>query len=387
MSTGADWIAQHDLLRIDYAMLSITSTVFAVRVGIQLWRRRRIEAQDILLCIAFLAYLVFTILYIVITPIFFKIQALQAGQIAPWPSMMAEIKFTSEVMWQSGMEYWTCLWFVKFSLLTLYKKLLAGMPKVYLWTWWGTLIFCIVTWATCIITGPGLACNDTKKFFNEGVLCSSPAETRRQTANLYYAYAVDTLTNLMVMTLPIRLIWNLQMEKAKKVGCGLLFASGFVCILFSTIRIVQVGQDGKPRSPDPKWLTMWTIIECSTAVIIGCCPMFASVVPKGRTPPVNPVSYDSHGYVRQSPNRSNESGSHRLKRMMSSKNREKTGGKTMENISISRTGHDSQEELPERRTRGTGILITEELREQHEQRLEEDRRMEEAWLKTEQSNV
>lgn len=56
------------------------------------------------------------------------------------------------------------------------------------------------TWATCIITGPGLACNDTEKFFNQGVLCSSQSETRRQTANLYYAYAVDTLTNLMGMS-------------------------------------------------------------------------------------------------------------------------------------------------------------------------------------------
>ena len=55
MSTGTDWISQNDLLRIDYAMLAITSIVFATRVGIQLWRRRRIEVQDILLCIAFLA--------------------------------------------------------------------------------------------------------------------------------------------------------------------------------------------------------------------------------------------------------------------------------------------------------------------------------------------
>jgi len=149
MSTGADWISQHDLLRIDYAMLAITSTVFAARIGVQLWRRRRIEMQDILLCIAFLAYLAFTILYIVITPIFFKIQALQAGEIAPWSSMMADIKLASEVMWQSGMEYWTCLWFVKFSLLALYKKLLVGMPKPYLWTWWGTLIFCMVVSKRC----------------------------------------------------------------------------------------------------------------------------------------------------------------------------------------------------------------------------------------------
>ena len=32
------------------------------------------------------------------------------------------------------------------------------------------------------------------------------------------------------MFLPIRLLWNLQMERQKKIGCGLLFASGFVCI-------------------------------------------------------------------------------------------------------------------------------------------------------------
>jgi len=128
-------------------------------------------------------------------------------------------------------------------------------------------------------------------------------------------------------------------------------------------------------------------VNTPLAIIIGCGPMFASVVPKGRSQPTIPVSHDSRGYVRQSPNRSNESGSHRLKRMLSSKGREKTGGKTLDNISISRTGHDSQEELPERRTGGTGILITEELRKQHRQRLEEDRRMEEAGLKTEKSIV
>lgn len=125
-------------------MVAMTSAVFAVRVALQAWRRKAVEAQDILLFIAFLAYLAFAILYIVITPIFFKIQALQAGLVAPWPTMMTDIRFASKVMWQSGMEYWTCLWFVKLSLLVLYKKLLVGMPKVYLWTWWGTLIFCIV---------------------------------------------------------------------------------------------------------------------------------------------------------------------------------------------------------------------------------------------------
>ena len=207
------------------------------------------------------------------------------------------------------------------------------------------------------------------------------------------------------MFLPIRLIWNLQMEKPKKIGCGLLFASGLVCILFSTIRIVQVGQDGKPRSPDPKWLTMWTIIECSTgkrskptlshqadvllAVIIGCCPMLASIVPKRRTLPSSTVSFDTQGYVRQSPNRSGEGAprSHGLRNMLGSKSREKSSEKNSGNISMSRTGHESEEELPPRRTDGAGIRITDEIREQYRLRMEEDQRMEEARLKLEQSQV
>lgn len=192
------------------------------------------------------------------------------------------------------------------------------------------------------------------------------------------------------MFLPIRLIWNLQMEKAKKIGCGLLFASGFVCILFSTIRIVQVGQDGKPKSPDPKWLTLWTIVECSTgegcflpclnhtdaspAVMIGCCPMLASVVPKSWSRPSGRASFNAEGYIEQSPNGSDETGSksQRLRNMHSSRSRKKRSEKSSQQVSVA-----TQDELLDRRTGGTGIRITDEMREQHMRRMEENQCMEE----------
>ena len=144
MDPTKSWISQNDLLRTDYAMVSLTSTVFVARVVVQISRRKIVEMQDIWLYVAFAAYLAFTILYIIITPTFFKIEELQKGTGTPWAGMQKDIRFASEVMWSSGMEYWTCLWFVKFSLLALYKKLLVGMPNAYLWTWWGTLIFCII---------------------------------------------------------------------------------------------------------------------------------------------------------------------------------------------------------------------------------------------------
>lgn len=70
---------------------------------------------------------------------------------------------------------------------------------------------------------------------------------------------------MAVMFLPIRLTWNLQMPRAQKVGVFVLFGSGFICIAFATLRVVQLGIDGRGRTttPEPKWMLLWTVLECS----------------------------------------------------------------------------------------------------------------------------
>lgn len=46
------------------------------------------------------------------------------------------------------------------------------------------------------------------------------------------------------MVLPIRLTWNLQMERKQKYGIIALFGSGVVCIIFATIRLILLGVEG-----------------------------------------------------------------------------------------------------------------------------------------------
>jgi hypothetical protein len=75
----------------------------------------------------------------------------------------------------------------------------------------------------------------------------------------------------MVMILPIRLVWNLQMPMREKLAVGILFSSGFVCIFFATLRIVQIGfADGKSQSPFPEWQIIWTVVEASTGTFLPC---------------------------------------------------------------------------------------------------------------------
>jgi hypothetical protein len=124
------------------------------------------------------------------------------------------------------------------------------------------------------------------------------------------------------MFLPIRLTWNLQMPKVQKMCVFVLFGSGFICIAFATLRIIQLGIDGRGETttPEPKWMLLWTVLECSIgkciffysrtiygrvlltnlppAIVIGCSPAFAVFIRK-RINSSKTRSYNAEGYLKQ----------------------------------------------------------------------------------------
>lgn len=101
----------------------------------------------------------------------------------------------------------------------------------------------------------------------------------------------------------MKLTWNLKMPQMQKVGVRILFGTGLICILFATVRVVQIGSktNGGNTQPEPAWLMLWTMLESSVAVIIACCPAFAALYRTARdTQPRR--SYDARGYLKQESN-------------------------------------------------------------------------------------
>lgn len=147
-SLSNSWISQEVLLRTDHIMIAVPSVVFVARVIVQIYRRRtRVEWQDGWLYLAFAAFIAFSTCYVIITPVFFKLEKYQADPTNPanlWPTMAKDTTFIAQVMWCSGMMFWTCLWAVKFSFLALYKKLLVGLSRTWFWTYWGIVAFSVV---------------------------------------------------------------------------------------------------------------------------------------------------------------------------------------------------------------------------------------------------
>ncbi|CAN9213767.1 unnamed protein product [Alternaria alternata] len=194
--------------------------------------------------------------------------------------------------------FYTLLISVKMSLMTLYRKLLAGLPRVYRKIWWSIVAFCVLAWVGSIVSTL-TTCDDLNAEFKEGQCGGTANEDQRVIFSLYFAYSVDVATDLAVMFLPLRLTWNLQMPRKQKIGIFVLFGSGFICIAFATVRCLQVGVDGngKATTPEPKWLMLWTILECSIAIMIACSPAFASFIRKHMD--TTKASYNAQGYLKQ----------------------------------------------------------------------------------------
>ncbi|KAH7079611.1 hypothetical protein FB567DRAFT_501810 [Paraphoma chrysanthemicola] len=299
-------IALDELVRTNAAMLVLTSLFVLLRVAVQISMRKISDLPDILIYTAYILYVAIWSCYMAVIPPMFRVYAVIGREIPPYKTMMQDAALMLRLITAAQMCFYTMLLCAKLSLLILYRRLLTGLPTGYRRLWWSITILCVLVIADLTYSWLGsvfssiFTCDNLKDKFQRGKCGGTPNEDQRIIFSLYFAYAVDVTTDLAIMFLPIRLTWNLQMPKAKKVGIVILFGSGFICIAFATLRVVQLGFDGRGRTttPEPKWMLLWTILECSMAIIIGCSPAFAVFIrrsiAKSKT-----TSHNAHGYTKQ----------------------------------------------------------------------------------------
>lgn len=338
-------------------MIAITSIVALTRVGIQVLRARKMMVEDYLIFFAFILYIAMTALYIAVTPALYRISDAMAGKIPMYAEMMDDSLFLVKIFFANTMIFWIVLWTVKFSLLALYRRLTIGLHKTYMYVWWGIFTFCAVTLIGCIVSNL-TSCSSMHAWFTPG-LCTTPRDVRAQIASLYYAFAVDVVSDFMIMAFPIKLIWNLQMPRAQKFSIMALFGLGFVCILFAIVRVVQIGVKANNSStPSSSWLALWAVIECSIAVIIGCSPAFAALFRRAHSSTKG--SYNAQGYIKHPSSRSGAQRSTdvNLKSMVSTTSK----AKGSRNDTYWDDANSSQEEL----AGNDGIVVTKSFKQEHE---------------------
>ena len=126
------------------AMIILASAAFGARVYLGIIKKRVFAWEDGWLIAAYVFFLATSIMYLYLAPFIFKLQHLGEGRIAPYPTFLDDVLLCRSVFFFTTIGLSACLYSVKASLLSLYKKLLQGGALLFVILWWIVVAICIL---------------------------------------------------------------------------------------------------------------------------------------------------------------------------------------------------------------------------------------------------
>ncbi|MCJ1402777.1 hypothetical protein MMC11_005998 [Xylographa trunciseda] len=168
----------------------------------------------------------------------------------------------------------TLWWFVivpvKLAYLFFFRRLISRLRDLNIW-WWCVIAFTIPAGLACVAAG-WLTC---PYFTAIGVLsCSGPAANDRVVRDTTITTVLDIVTDVLVVTFPIALLWRVRITARQKVGLAVLLCLSLVMVITAITRISGIKLPG--GAIDIVWLAFWQQQECSIAVIMVSVSAFRS---------------------------------------------------------------------------------------------------------------
>lgn len=134
---------QDVLVRTIAAMITLTTIVVLMRAYLRFTRPKSIILADYILLAAYVVFIGLTSLFLVATPALYRFDAASKGEIEMYPTFADDLVFMRITLLTNSYTLWTILWLVKFAFLSVYYKLVAGLPVYQRW-WWIVFVFCVL---------------------------------------------------------------------------------------------------------------------------------------------------------------------------------------------------------------------------------------------------
>ena len=191
--------------------------------------------------------------------------------------------------------FWTVTWLVKASFLAFYWRLLNGLV-LYQKMWYAICVFSFLAYLGCWISSV-LNCDPVSDYWDFGTYyqfllcllygrttinnpdagkCTSAADERRGTISIAYSTAVDILTDILIMVLPLVLVYKVRISRQQKFGLCAVFMLALVTITIAIVRCVQAIRNQRELI----FLALWGTIESATGALpvlsLCCCCCYYS---------------------------------------------------------------------------------------------------------------
>ena len=238
-------------------------------------------------------------------------QEVIAGLRLPPPTFLSDIikseKFTDAITSLLGASIVS----VKFSFLFFFRALLRRQKKMMAW-WWCIFAIMVPTAIVMVfafliicaswnqeIFGRSTSCSariDNHEVLTDAfkVKCVTPAANLRQNAVLKSITTLDIFTDVfrkswhlrlakcaviltseLVISVPIILLWNVQIGIRRKLALGGILSLSICTIIISIIRLA--GGDANNGELDQSWVIFWYDIEAAIAIIIVSVSAFRAL--------------------------------------------------------------------------------------------------------------
>ncbi|KIX06814.1 uncharacterized protein Z518_04790 [Rhinocladiella mackenziei CBS 650.93] len=274
LTGAARGLSEGGLKAVAWAGVATAASFLSLRLFSRFREARRLFADDYWMVASFIVLTVNAVLQTLQTESLYYILYVSVGRIAAGEELITQGNIYVRYEFAIIGLMWTVLWCVKASFLALFWRLFEGLPP-YKRLWWVVAVFSALAYAGCWIAS-AWTCHPPSTYFQFGQ-CSKPIDQAGSTISISYSTAVDILSDLMIMSLPLRLLRELQVSRPQKIGLGVVFCLGLAIIAVAIIRLTQIV--GQARA-DPVGLAVWGLVESSVSVIIGSLPPLKSFLGK-----------------------------------------------------------------------------------------------------------
>ncbi|KAH6972107.1 hypothetical protein BKA56DRAFT_493333 [Ilyonectria sp. MPI-CAGE-AT-0026] len=169
--------------------------------------------------------------------------------------------------------YAVCLAFIKIAIVCMIRRIFHSAGRLFLLASWVVLGLC-VCWSLYTILIAFFICLPVESAWGAAVAT--------QCGDQITAYAMvailDIITEVSMVALPMKLVYDLQMNRAHKVALFGVFGAGMVTIVFSCVRLYYVYNiDFTNITKSYAEASISSVLQAGIAVMVASSPMLRPV--------------------------------------------------------------------------------------------------------------
>ncbi|KAK0507608.1 hypothetical protein JMJ35_010131 [Cladonia borealis] len=275
-----------------WAVAAVSLCFITFRLGVRIKYFHKIWADDVLIIVAWLILCAAATLYQSQSVNLYNQYPLATGKIPPTLVNMARERTLLSSTLAQYFPFYTALWTVKLSILLFFRRLFGerqSAPWLKAWWWLSPPLPYVLGLIASVHSLSAV-------YYNSCPNCAQQEQINYTWINLQISCATDIVTEIMILSIPVIRLWNVEISFNKKLALLGILCLTVITILFAVIRIGVM--PNKTARTDVTWICLWAHVEAGIAVIVACLASFRQLFVKS----ANSVPHKQSSYPASSTN-------------------------------------------------------------------------------------